>query len=65
MSGVPEDDEVDRTRVRAGLAIVSVTFLIALVALLVIESAVAKIVMGLVMFTALVRAFLLARSLRR
>ena len=64
MSDVPKDDEVDRTRIRAGLAIVSVTFLVALVVLLAVDNAAAKVVMGLVMVTAVVRAFLLTRSLR-
>ena len=62
---MPADDEVDRTRVRAGLVIVTVTFVIALVGLVAIDSAVGKAIMGLVMFTAVLRAFFLTRSVRR
>ena len=61
----PAPDDVDRRRVRTGLVIVTVAFVIALAALVVVDSPVAKVVMGLVMFTAVVRAFLLSRSLRR
>ena len=58
------DEEVDATRVRVGLVIVSVAFLAALVVALVVDDATARVVMGLVMFIALVRAALLIRSLR-
>ena len=65
MSPVAGEEDVDRTRVRAGLVMVSVAFLAALVLLLVIDNTVARVIMGLVMFSAVVRAFLLTRSLRR
>ena len=64
MGPMPPDDQVDRTRIRAGLVIVSITFLVALVVLLVVENGAAKLIMGLVMVTALVRALLLVRTLR-
>jgi hypothetical protein len=62
---VASEDDVDRTRVRVGLVVVTVTFVIALTGLLLIDNGFAKAVMGLVMFTAVVRAFLLTRSIRR
>jgi hypothetical protein len=60
-----ERDDVDRTRVRTGLAVVTVAFLVALVVAFVVDDTTARIVMGLVMFSAVVRAALLVRSLRR
>ena len=60
-----ERDDVDPTRVRIGLAVVSVTFLVALVVAFLVDDATARLVMGLVMFSALVRAALLVRSIRR
>jgi hypothetical protein len=48
-----------------GLAVVTLVFAVALVILLVVDDPVARLTMALVMVTALVRAFLLVRSLRR
>ena len=62
---VPIDEEVNRSRVRAGLAIVTVTFLVAAGILLFVDDPLARVVMGLVMVLSLVRAALLVRSLRR
>lgn len=58
-------DEVDPTKVRIGLAIVSVAFLAALAVALLVDDPTARAIMGLVMFLAFVRAALLVRSLRR
>jgi hypothetical protein len=63
--GVDRQDDVDRGRVRTGLIVVSAAFLAAVVIAIVVDNATARVVMGLVMFTALVRATLLVRSLRR
>jgi hypothetical protein len=62
---VPVDGPVQRSKVRAGLAIVSVVFLVATAVLLVVDDPTARLVMGLVMFVSVVRAALLVRDLRR
>ena len=59
------DDEVDAGKIRTGLIVVSATFLIALVVAFAVDDVTARIVMGLVVFSALVRAALLVRGLRR
>lgn len=59
------DAEPDRTRIRVGLAIVGLAFLISVVILLAVDDGLARTVMSVVAFTALVRAALLVRSLRR
>ena len=59
------DDEVDVRRIRAGLIVVSAAFLVALAVAVIVDDATARIVMGLVMFSALIRAALLVRGLRR
>ena len=59
------DEGIDRRRVRVGLVVVSAAFLIALIVAIVVDDGTARVVMGLVMLTALVRAALLVRSLRR
>jgi hypothetical protein len=62
---VTRDDEVDARKIRTGLALVGVAFVLALVVALVVDDPTARVVMGLVMFSAFVRAALLVRSLRR
>ena len=62
---MPGDEEVQPAKVRTGLAIVSAAFLVALVVALVVDDPTARLIMGLVMFSAFVRAALLVRSLRR
>lgn len=59
------DDETDPRKIRTGLILVAVAFLVALAVALVVDDATARVVMGLVMFSAFVRAALLVRSLRR
>jgi hypothetical protein len=54
----------DRRKVRLGLAIVSVVTVVAIVLVVLVDSALGKAVMFAVALTALVRAFLLTRSLR-
>jgi hypothetical protein len=57
--------EIDPRRVRAGLAVVSLTFLVALVLALVIDDPLGRTVMAGIVVASLVRAALLVRSLRR
>jgi hypothetical protein len=65
MGGMGRDEEVDAGRIRTGLIVVSAAFLVALVVAIVVNDPTARVVMGLVMFSAFVRAALLVRSLRR
>ena len=65
MGVVKRDDEVDAGKIRTGLIVVSAAFLVALVVALVVDDATARVVMGLVMFSAVLRAALLVRGLRR
>jgi hypothetical protein len=58
-------DEINIAKVRTGLAVVTVAFIVALVVAFVVDDATARLIMGLVMFSALVRAALLVRTLRR
>lgn len=64
-ASVERDEEVNAGRVRTGLVIVTVAFLVALVVALAVDNSTARVIMGLVMFSAVVRAALLVRSLRR
>lgn len=59
-----DSPQVDRRRVRLGLAIIGLVLVVALVMVAVVESPAGKAVMFAIALTALVRAFLLARSLR-
>lgn len=63
MADVPP--ELDRSRIRIGLAMITIVMIVALVMIAVIDSGVGKAVMFGVAFLAFVRLFLLARSLRR
>jgi hypothetical protein len=58
------DATPDRTKVRIGLALITVVILVSLVMVFVIESTAGRAVMFAIAFTALVRAFLLVRWLR-
>ena len=58
-------EDVDRRRVRIGLAIVSALVLVTFVLLLTVDEPLGRAVMGAVMFAALVRAALLIRTIRR
>jgi hypothetical protein len=58
-------EDYDRRKIRAGLAIVTVVVLAALILMAVIDSGLGRAVMFAIAVTAFVRAFLLARSLRR
>jgi hypothetical protein len=57
--------EMSPAKVRIGLAIIGVVLAVALLLVVVIDSTVGKAVMFAIAVTALVRAFLLYRSLRR
>ena len=58
-------NEVDPRRVRIGLAILTVVFLIALVLVAVVDDPVGRAMMVAVVFISIVRAWLLVRSIRR
>jgi hypothetical protein len=58
-------EDYDRRKIRAGLAIVTVVVLAALILMAVIDSGLGRAVMFAIAVTAFVRALLLARSLRR
>lgn len=60
----PIDARPDPRKVRLGLAVVGVVLVVALVLLLVIDSAFGKAVMFAIAAVALVRAYLLSRWLR-
>lgn len=57
--------KIDRRRIRIGLAVVSVVFLVSLVLSVIVEDNLGQLVMGAVAATAALRAALLVRSLRR
>jgi hypothetical protein len=59
------EDEVNPAKVRIGLAIVGVVVLAALVLIAVIDSPLGKAIMFAVALTAVVRAYVLYRALRR
>ncbi|HEX4868086.1 MAG TPA: hypothetical protein VFV32_10710 [Acidimicrobiales bacterium] len=60
----PSEGERDPRKVRLGLAIISVVVVVALIAMVVIDSPAGKALMFAVAATAFVRAFLLQRWLR-
>jgi hypothetical protein len=64
---MPDETPRERsvTKVRIGLALIGVVILVALVMAVVVEAPVGKAVMFAIALTALVRAYLLYRSLRR
>ena len=57
--------ELDPRKVRTGLAIVTAVFVVAAVLIVVIDDPFGRAVMAAVAALAVVRAFLLSRSLRR
>jgi hypothetical protein len=59
-----EDLQVDRRKVRLGLAIIGLVLVVSLVMVAVVEAPAGKALMFAIALTALVRAYLLARSLR-
>lgn len=59
-----EGPQVDRHKVRLGLAIIGLVLVVALVMVVVVEAPAGKALMFAIALTALVRAYLLARSLR-
>jgi uncharacterized membrane protein len=59
-----EGPKVNPRKVRLGLAIIGLVLVVALVMMAVVESPAGKAVMFAIALTALVRAYLLARSLR-
>jgi hypothetical protein len=59
------DGEVDRTRVRIGLALITLVLVVALVLLLVIDGVVGKAIMFAIAATAFVRLVLLVRDVRQ
>jgi hypothetical protein len=56
--------QINRNKVRLGLAIIGLVLVVALVMVAVVEAPAGKAVMFAIALTALVRAYLLARSLR-
>jgi hypothetical protein len=60
-----ESGQPDIAKVRIGLAIVTVVVIIAVVLVFAIDSAAGKAIMFAVAVTAVVRAYMLTRSLRR
>ena len=64
MEPTEEPVEYDRTKIRIGLAIIGVVFLVAVVALFVVTAPAGKALMFAIAAVAMMRLFLLARSLR-
>jgi hypothetical protein len=62
---VDESPQFDRRKIRMGLALIGVVLIVALVMVVVIESAAGKSVMFAIALVAFVRLFLLTRSIRR
>jgi hypothetical protein len=61
----PQSNDVDPRRVRIGLAIVTLIFLVALVLIAVVDDPLGRAMMVVVVLISLVRAALLVRSIRR
>jgi hypothetical protein len=61
----PSDDQRDIRKVRIGLAMITAVVVITIVGLVIVESALGKAIMFAVAATAIVRAFLLVRWLKR
>jgi hypothetical protein len=64
-AGVTPNGEVDRTRVRIGLALITLVVIVALVLLIVVDGVVGKAIMFAVAATAFVRLVLLVRDVRQ
>ena len=56
--------EIDRRRIRIGLALITLVVIAALVLVVLVEAPAGKAVMFAIALTAFVRAYLLSRSLR-
>jgi hypothetical protein len=65
MADADPPPEMSRTKIRIGLALISLVVIAALVLVFLIEAPAGKAVMFAIAATAFVRAFLLSRSLRR
>lgn len=63
MADVPPP-EIDRRKVRIGLALISAVVIVAFAMVFLVEAAAGKAVMFAIALTAFVRAYLLSRSLR-
>ena len=61
----PIDPQVDRRKVRIGLAMISLVVVVALVLFFLIDDALGRALMFAVAALGIVRAYLLSRSLRR
>ncbi len=64
MPDAPEP-EVDRRKIRLGLALICLVVIAAVILMFVVEAPAGKALMFAIAVTAFVRAFLLSRSLRR
>jgi hypothetical protein len=61
----PQEPQIDRRKIRIGLALIVLVVIAAVVLMFVVEAPAGKAVMFAIAVTAFVRAFLLSRSLRR
>ena len=61
----PQEPQIDRRKIRIGLALIVVVVIAAVILMFVVEAPAGKAVMFAIAVTAFVRAFLLSRSLRR
>jgi hypothetical protein len=61
----PSDPQIDRRKVRIGLAIISLVVVVAVVLFAVIDDPIGRALMFAVAALGIVRAYLLSRSLRR
>ena len=60
-----QEPQIDRRKIRIGLALIVVVVIAAVILMFVVEAPAGKAVMFAIAVTAFVRAFLLSRSLRR
>ena len=60
-----QEPQIDRRKIRIGLALIVLVVIAAVVLMFVVEAPAGKAVMFAIAVTAFVRAFLLSRSLRR
>lgn len=64
-AGMTDDDPVfDRRKIRIGLALIAVVVVVAVIMVFAVEAPAGKAVMFAIALTALVRAYLLTKSLR-
>jgi uncharacterized membrane protein len=62
---VEQPPEIDRRRVRVGLAILGVVFLVSALLAIAVDDPLGRVVMSALVVVSLVRAFLLIRTIRR